>query len=271
MLYAMKPSLEPVNLKVERAKEHFEQLQSAVEAFRTTDPYGAVRYMNPKRTEEVVRARISKQPPPQLAIIIGDLLHNLRSALDHLVCQLVMANGKGSCSDTQFPICKERDEFFGNPKVKKSPQSAKVQHVASGAQTVIESLQPYNHLPVDDHPLYLLNRLNNRDKHRLLNLAVAAIISYGANIVIGPKGGHADHLVIKSPPKPRILNPIEDGTELYLVTKRGVTGVDVEPEVVFEEVFEKSGPGQGKPIVPTLQQLLDAVGNIPPQFIGFFS
>lgn len=54
------------------------------------------------------RAQIDPPPPAlRLAVVAGDILHSLRSALEHLAWALVLENG-GEPSDskpaTQFPI-----------------------------------------------------------------------------------------------------------------------------------------------------------------------
>jgi hypothetical protein len=53
------------------------------------------------------RADLKPDPPLEMAVLRGDLVHNLRSALDHLANTLVVANGgvpKEGQGGTQFPI-----------------------------------------------------------------------------------------------------------------------------------------------------------------------
>ncbi len=49
--------------------------------------------------------------PIEWFIRLGEILYNLRSALDHLVWQLVLANGKTPGRDNSFPIIKNEDDW----------------------------------------------------------------------------------------------------------------------------------------------------------------
>ncbi|MDA8303258.1 MAG: hypothetical protein M0005_17365 [Actinomycetota bacterium] len=50
-------------------------------------------------------------PPARLAALIGDCVHNLRSALDHLATYLLEANGARPSPGTHFPIALTQDVF----------------------------------------------------------------------------------------------------------------------------------------------------------------
>ena len=94
-------------------------------------------------------------------VVIGDIAHNLRSALDHSTWQLVLANGgkpKPGSRGTRFPILFERPE---------KPLGIEG-GVSESALTVIEDAQPYNAQPVDRyrHPIAVLQHVSNTDKHR---------------------------------------------------------------------------------------------------------
>ena len=96
------------------------------------------------------------------------MVHDLRSALDHLAWQLVEANG-GTPRDrpgepqTAFPIRTE------------APKNGLRIHgdVAPAALEVVEALQPYNVSPESpaDAVLWHLHRLDVIDKHHELLLA----------------------------------------------------------------------------------------------------
>jgi hypothetical protein len=109
-----------------------------------------------------------------LAPVVGDCLHNLRSALDNLAFELALANkgtkmSKSIANDSQFPIFRTKDGFDkkGKPMIR---------GIHADAKTIIERLQPYNrkNLPITTSSLWWLRELSNSDKHRLPHLAVAA-------------------------------------------------------------------------------------------------
>ena len=106
------------------------------------------------------------QPPTVLALVLGDFLNNLRSSLDYVARQLVIAAGNspidGGPGSTQFPI---------HLAAKGVPTTISP-GITEGARAILDRIQPYKAEPhaVAKHPLALLSLLNNTDKHQLLNL-----------------------------------------------------------------------------------------------------
>jgi hypothetical protein len=105
------------------------------------------------------------KPDRHLGILVGDCLYNLRSALDHLIWQLVLCNPPHRPSrKNMFPICTSPalfDEQLKKGRLKGVPESA---------VALIKGLQPND---TRDHPLFVLDYLHNIDKHRELNLITA--------------------------------------------------------------------------------------------------
>jgi hypothetical protein len=91
-------------LKLERAQQHASVLQDAMDQFLATEPYAIIYEHDPKLDEYILRAKVREEPPPEWSPVIGDIVHNWRSALDHLAYQLIIRNGQKSCHRTQFPI-----------------------------------------------------------------------------------------------------------------------------------------------------------------------
>ncbi|MGO8905512.1 MAG: hypothetical protein ACLQMH_07815 [Solirubrobacteraceae bacterium] len=110
--------------------------------------------------------RDDPEPPLHLGVIVGDILHNLRCVLDHLVWQLVELNGRKPGEHNQFPI-------FDTPKAYKEKAGRYLRGVASEHKTLIETFQPY-HLDGDPayHNLAVLRDLSNIDKHRFVHPVV---------------------------------------------------------------------------------------------------
>jgi hypothetical protein len=113
----------------------------------------------------VITATVQEPIPDDWGPLIGDVLHNLRSALDHLAHALAVENvgtplPKEIGASVEFPIFDGEVNFHrhGRPKIV---------GLSSEAQTAIEALQPYRRYP-DPHidPLWLLYQLSNIDKHR---------------------------------------------------------------------------------------------------------
>jgi hypothetical protein len=83
-------------LKLLRFEDHFAALKRATRAFLESQPYRVPSEVKAGGYEHIWRAVEVKRPDPRLGVIIGDCLHNLRSALDHLAWQLVVLEGDPS-------------------------------------------------------------------------------------------------------------------------------------------------------------------------------
>ena len=107
----------------------------------------------------------------------GEILYNLRSALDHLVWQLVRANGQTPTRAIQFPIVDDIDAW------KRSRNVRQLGGLSDGSKDTIGYLQPFNPMmqlpidgtmrPFDAQTFKTLRDLCNIDKHRHLHLIVA--------------------------------------------------------------------------------------------------
>lgn len=152
-------------------------LKTEWQAFVDTHPYG----LRIERDLDVVEVffQVLKEVPPRLLAILGDLLHNLRGALDYTAVALVAANG-GDISRAAFPIYLSEEDFIRDIRCRgkrRSPGPLDGIPIESKEGTFIESLQPYKRGDaMHADPLYSLVVLSNRDKHRMLNPAYGGMI-----------------------------------------------------------------------------------------------
>jgi hypothetical protein len=114
-----------------------------------------------------LRFKVLHQPPLKLAAIAGDVVHNLRSALDYFVEELVKRNGHKPTFQHQFPICANHEGFTDALK------KGRLYGVHARAVRAIEGFQPYQVKPEAQprHPLIHLHTLSNRDKHHMLAIS----------------------------------------------------------------------------------------------------
>ena len=156
----MTTSLDSVRLKLVRAEEHFKAILEMLRRF-SVGQCELIPEENRQTHMGVLRVHLTK-PPQQLPLVIADFLYGVRSALDHLVWQLVLANPPNTPSGkTAFPICSSPENF------KKAKKRHRLDGVSASATTLIESLQPYHGR---DQTLLTLSALHERDKHQTLNL-----------------------------------------------------------------------------------------------------
>ena len=78
----MHPPLTSARLKIHRAYNHLGTFDKHVKRFRETQPYVVTRELERDGAEHVYRVHVRGQPPLYLGTIVGDILHNVRSALD---------------------------------------------------------------------------------------------------------------------------------------------------------------------------------------------
>jgi len=167
--------------KLKRAKEHFDVVRTRVEPVDRGDTYRVTLDIAPDTGEYVFRVQDLEPLDPDWGLIIGDCLHNARSALDHLMVSLfALATGQepADIGNVQFPIHSDPKRFArATVELRKHPGF-------SGYMARIEELQPFNWgntsiwgrtqlgLPVQSlvgGALERLSRLDNVDKHRIVH------------------------------------------------------------------------------------------------------
>jgi hypothetical protein len=163
-------AIDDIRRKLARGKDHLDALAADVrEVVEKHEPTLRAEH-NP--IDDSLSAIIENVPviPREWGIVLGDFLHNTRSALDHLVCALVAAAGATPGMNHQFPICDTDADWVS--RVGRPPRPNKwLGHVDQAHISAIEALQPYQAttgLP----SLLTLRRFSNADKHRLIHGAV---------------------------------------------------------------------------------------------------
>ena len=83
--------IDGIRLKIERAKKHIHDLDIAINAFIQEKPYGLGAMPHPVAEIQHTTLYVDEVNPihPEITMIMGDAIHNLRCAPDHLMWQLV--------------------------------------------------------------------------------------------------------------------------------------------------------------------------------------
>ena len=144
--------------------------------------------------------------PIEWSIRLGEILYNLRSSLDHLVWQLVLANGQEPGRHNQFPIVENESGWQ-----QATPERNVLKGMHPDVKLTVKRLQPYTvagNFPFDVSAFWPLHSLCNIDKHRHLNLTTVA--SYGPNEISIDKRDGSPKLEaeIRSPDKTADLLPV---------------------------------------------------------------
>lgn len=110
---AVKESWDGIRAKLDRAREHLNVLDDLIGAYFKTHPY---RIVGEEARRDgywyfAVYLEVTTYPPDEIwGPIIGDTVHNLRSALDHIAWRLALDAARvGTPRLIEYPI------FFDNP------------------------------------------------------------------------------------------------------------------------------------------------------------
>jgi hypothetical protein len=165
--------------KFDRARCYLEELNTSIEGFFSKDHCTVINEKDPDGGPNSFRVRVIVDTPPiEFSLAMGDILHNLRGTLDHLVYAMAEAAvhpqplSQDIAKKSEFPIIGDTNTH-GIPgagkKMFADARHTKLRGISPQAQAVIESLQPYHRgSQFESHPLWALHELSNIDKHRTL-------------------------------------------------------------------------------------------------------
>jgi hypothetical protein len=251
-----------IDLKFKRADKHFLDFKAAL-GFGSNpkeSPYSAAFELKDNGTVEF--STDAPIPGPEFSIILGDGIHQLRSCLDHLVCLAAMRrHARSICEDSKlsFPITKNSADFDNIWQVQKGVLS---RNVGADAFGLIQDAQPYkrNRLHPARDPLYILSKLDNIDKHRIVIIFNQALTSAG---FLHQEG-------LKTPFD--VTQKVKPGTQ---VLDFGITLIPDKPVAVefhklsqFITLAETDGICDGERVFPLIRDMQRAVAEVISDFAG---
>lgn len=220
--------------KVIRAKKHLDEINSVIAD--VTSGAGAYETIEDANGKETINFLI--EPPLDVAILAGEIVYQLRSAIDHLAFELVKYNPSGIV----LPVKWEERALF--PLWITPPKNATyncfnsvLPGITKPAFEFIESLQPYHSGPGHHNVMAIIAKLSNVDKHRHLN-AILPRVAVRQDFK-SAKGLHSTSVV----------GGFQHGAEVPIFTHdrgEGDPMVDMKrsflPYVTFEELTIGAGP-----------------------------
>jgi hypothetical protein len=234
-----------VDEKIKRCNEHIEELERRIKRFDDGQAYALVEQLNPDCPEKVQGIlRILKPIPPCIPTVTGDAIHNLRSALDHLVCAAVGPDNVST--NTAFPVWRSTKQPIPVPHDYRALVKGKTNGASEAFVKALNRLEPYkggNH-----EALWAIDYLDITDKHRLLIDAPAAYEGI-TQWVAGTIG-----MVIT--PNERLT--LHDGYVLWEVA----TDEPKKPDVAIGVAFGEPPVLGGEPLVPALTDLVEVTTGV---------
>jgi hypothetical protein len=230
-------------LKIERAKQHINDFHSRVWAFAATDFYSLSVDKDAKTGKYTLKVKVRESLPDDLAPIIGDAVHNLKSALDVAVNEVVFRRLNCYDDHTRFPFRKTRNGLVtavNGALIKQASQKV--------VDFIVNVVKPYHG---GNDVLWCLHNLNILDKHRLLLpvMQVTSIVDFCAEDDRGNKMVNATLVVTRN----RAITVFESSGNIK-ITKKGKT--------IPLVLFDKGLPMEGEAVTPSLVQLTELVSSI---------
>jgi hypothetical protein len=166
-----------IDEKLRRAGEHLKTLQDEARSLlQRNSPTIGAEHADEQRAWFVV-VESCPDVPPRFGVVLGEAIHNMRSALDHLIWQIVVACGNTPSQWNQFPIFDSPARFQKRVvRRRERGEPSMLLGVDDRTFDAIEQLQPY-HVSSDRHvhALAVLRDLSNTDKHRLVHTSLYSL------------------------------------------------------------------------------------------------
>ncbi|WP_156359686.1 hypothetical protein [Sphingomonas sp. Leaf28] len=231
--------------KVERADQHIREFAAIADRHFARHPWQVG--MVPERRRGRYAFSVGERqlfPDRTFSLIIGDAVHNLRTALDYLLSACALARG-GDITKTEFP-------FGPNRRHVVSLLARRVRPAGPLAERLVLAARPYTR---GNRLLWSLAELDRRDKHRLVvptgcltNVAITSGVwnalepEMSAGKLIDGRGTRI---------------PVPPGYEEALMVE-----ARFEPEIIFG----RGSPVARAPCVPTLKAMSRAVLEVIDSF-----
>ncbi|HSH59977.1 MAG TPA: hypothetical protein VK988_10115 [Acidimicrobiales bacterium] len=251
----MPDDLTGVGIKLDRAEVHLKAIHADINQFinkvnssKTT--HGGIDPFN--QDWQVIRWKKVPTIDARVGAVLGDFVHNVRSALDQLMWSLVLANGGKPGKHTQWPVSetegKWRDDIVERQIEKRGPSPTT--GLSDDALNFVLDFQPFRRGTF----LLELHRLSNEDKHRTLHAGVPVLTQGPFGLRLTPPG----YLAFTKMHKPRQPMPVEYGTPFVRVKVRRLSwpppeGVNV--QVAFDGAGVDVGFYAGPRFIAAMSQL----------------
>jgi hypothetical protein len=240
-----------VALKFARARVHLDELDAQLREYLDSEQFAVMEQEDASTGDLLTRVHVARQPPAEMSVVIGDVVHNARSALDHLAWHLVERDGGSPDKHTYFPAGETKSNFAS--AVKDS-----LRHASAVTRDRVRALAVH---PGGDEDLWLLHQLDIEDKHRLLIPVGMAYKSFNLHMTFR---GFGDGPVVMPPislvPADRSY-PLSEGDIIFRVAKAARESTDDPFKSQYSFSFDLAFGGSslvaaGKPIKPTLPDLV---------------
>jgi hypothetical protein len=185
---------DPWWVKLSLAQHRLKEVETAVGLYASRHPYAAIpggpRQQDGKPNARRYIIRITEEPDPIIAALIGEFISALRSAMDNIVVAIAPSKRQNSAG---FPIATEdlwaKDDsgaFLIPDNQTRTSFESRLKDLPPDVVAIIQGLQPYrlgDQARLD--PLGIVSRLDNENKHRGLIATAGAVFNVHTTVRVG--------------------------------------------------------------------------------------
>ena len=254
----MGTTLDRIKAKITRAEQHIQDFQLTARAFVESGPYEVSIRDDAQTRKHIYYVSKVDAVPDALAAIAADVVQNLRSPLDQMAYQLVLAARSGAEPNwaVYYPIA-------GSAAHYPTARDRKIKRVGQEVIDAIDATEPYK--GGKGHALWQLNELNKPDKHELLISAggylggvdVSEMVRKPLHKLPGSESVWVPPMILRTPGKPVPLNV---GDELFKTSFDSDMKENLRP--VIDITINEPGVIDCEPALKTLHDMLNLVRNV---------
>ena len=241
-------------LKIKRAEKHIAELKELVNEFAATVEY-IMQPIAQTHTHTTYVFRFAKPPPCEVPVVIGDAVHNLRAALDIMICDIARLREKSS-DQLKFPFAPHAEgleDIFKKGLKRLGPDIVEAVRALKPYKGGNLALRALHDLDIDDKheaiiPCYLVARAG---MHPALTEALQNATGIDFSEAASPmREGRTTSMVINGGNPWEVAQP----------------KLDVPPAPMFDEI----SPFGGEPVIEVLDRLTKMVREIVESFATKF-
>jgi hypothetical protein len=253
-----------IEWKIVRANEHLAMLHAEMSAWDASQPWGLVPEVHDQGAKHFYRLGFHQPIPIRWAAILGEAIHDLRSALEQTVYWLTIDWTGKPIKGSSFPVNSRKADFErrkNNGVWTNDSGMHKIRGIGPGPTAFIEALQPY---PQRYKRFYCwdvrtVHDLWNQDKHRLVHLWGMRFRETELRFPAYVTAAHMDRRVLQegaiiykffcSPPQPQVHVNGEIGADLAFSSGKRKGGGN---EILWDTAST---------VVDVIRKLVNAVGQ----------
>lgn len=295
--------LPEVALRLRRASEHLDRLREEIFAYMNNRPcvpviddeaalYDIVRDWD--RLDLAAQSATSHRAlrvlatevrplPDALPILVGDVLHSVRAALDYIAYTLALSRASILPVDwerqTYFPIRRGAVQPSKDPRTGCPRDALLKPRTTDAIETALDALQPYNAGDARGEKLARIRDLNDIDKHRALHTVIGYTEATRVSLIFPNgkiRGGEAQGMFLATDQgwtQQRLENNASLGVCMFteavdiLIERPGQVRVEVNLAVTVSLDETPMGDSRAEPVERLLQSFIDLIRHeIVPTF-----